>query len=48
MSGFDLDRVYSVPVHDRAAPPQDAPSETTKLLNDFLLQFRIGNKFVYR
>lgn len=48
MSGFDMNRVYSVSVHDRPAPSQEAPSETTKLLTDFLLQFRVGGEFIYR
>lgn len=48
MSGFDLDRVFSVPVHEQPVTNADAPSETAKLLNEFLLQFRIGGEFVYR
>ncbi|KIJ38417.1 hypothetical protein M422DRAFT_258780 [Sphaerobolus stellatus SS14] len=43
-----MDRIYSVPVHDRQAPSQESPSETTRLFNDFLLQFRIGGEFIYR
>ncbi|TFY83319.1 hypothetical protein EWM64_g697 [Hericium alpestre] len=49
MSGFDADRVYSVAVHDiPAAVSPDSPSETEKLLLDFLLQYRLGGEFVYR
>ena len=48
MSGFDLDRVYSVSVHDQPAANPDAPSETLRLLNEFLLQFRVGGDFIYR
>lgn len=48
MSGFDVDRVYAVGIHDRPDDRPDAPSETTKLLNDFLLQFRVGGEFIYR
>jgi len=49
MSGFDANRVYSVSVHDlpTAATP-DSPSETEKLLVDFILQFRVGGEFIYR
>ena len=49
MSGFDADRVWNVSVHgvpDPTAP--DAPSETAKLLYDFLLQYRVGGEFIYR
>ncbi|THH17389.1 hypothetical protein EW146_g3400 [Bondarzewia mesenterica] len=49
MSGFDADRVYSVSVHDHgSASSPDTPSETEKLLLDFLLQYRLGGEFVYR
>lgn len=49
MSGFDQNRVYSVSVHDvPAATSPDSPSETEKLLLDFLLQFRVGGEFIYR
>ncbi|KAF8905434.1 MCM-domain-containing protein [Gymnopilus junonius] len=49
MSGFDTNRVYSVSVHDlpTAAAP-DSPSETEKLLVDFILAFRLGGEFIYR
>ncbi|KAF9481040.1 ATP dependent DNA helicase [Pholiota conissans] len=49
MSGFDQNRVYSVSVHDLppAAAP-DSPSETEKLLVDFILSFRVGGEFIYR
>lgn len=51
MSGFDADRVYSVSVHQNANSssfPTESPSETEKLLLDFLLQYRIGGEFIYR
>lgn len=49
MSGFDSDRVYSVAVHDVAEPTApELPSQTEKLLLDFLLQYRVGGDFIYR
>lgn len=49
MSGFDADRVYSVSVHDISnSASLDSPSQTEKLLLDFLLQYRLGGEFVYR
>ena len=49
MSGFDANRVYSVSVHDvPAATSPDSPSETEKLLFEFIQQFRVGSEFVYR
>lgn len=49
MSGFDANRVYSVSVHDvPAATSPDSPSETEKLLFEFIQQFRLGGEFVYR
>ena len=49
MSGFDANRVYSVSVHDvPAASSPDSPSETEKLLFEFIQQFRVGGEFVYR
>ncbi|KAF4623441.1 hypothetical protein D9613_001673 [Agrocybe pediades] len=49
MSGFDQNRVYSVSVHDLpAATSPDTPSETEKLLVDFILSFRVGGEFIYR
>ncbi|KAF8807264.1 MCM-domain-containing protein [Phlegmacium glaucopus] len=49
MSGFDANRVYSVSVHDvPAATSPDLPSETEKLLFEFIQQFRVGGEFVYR
>ena len=49
MSGFDANRVYSVSVHDvPAATSPDSPSETEKLLFEFIQQFRVGGEFVYR
>ncbi|KAF7789205.1 hypothetical protein EIP86_000145 [Pleurotus ostreatoroseus] len=49
MSGFDGDRIYNVAVHDlpNAISP-DSPSETEKLLLEFLLQYRVGGEFIYR
>ncbi|EMD42364.1 hypothetical protein CERSUDRAFT_41838 [Gelatoporia subvermispora B] len=49
MSGFDADRVYSVSVHDvpNSSSPE-TPSQTEKLLLDFLLQYRVGGEFIYR
>jgi len=49
MSGFDADKIWNVSVHgvpDPTAP--EAPSETAKLLYDFLLQYRVGGEFIYR
>ena len=49
MSGFDADRVWNVSIHDVPDPTApDAPSETAKLLHDFLLQYRVGGEFIYR
>ena len=49
MSGFDANRVYSVSVHDvPSATSPDSPSETEKLLFEFIQQFRVGSEFVYR
>ncbi|KAL7285743.1 hypothetical protein ACG7TL_000850 [Trametes sanguinea] len=49
MSGFDSDRVYSVAVHDVPEPTApELPSQTEKLLLDFLLQYRVGGDFIYR
>lgn len=49
MSGFDANRVYSVSVHDLPTPAApDSPSETEKLLVDFILSFRLGGEFIYR
>ena len=49
MSGFDANRVYTVSVHEvpEAVAP-DSPAETEKLLLEFLLQYRIGEEFIYR
>jgi DNA replication licensing factor MCM5 len=49
MSGFDADRVYSVAVY-RNGPSfsTESPSETEKLMLDFLLQYRLGGEFTYR
>lgn len=43
-----MDRVFAVGIHDRPANGPDVPSETTKFLRDFLLQFRVGGEFIYR
>lgn len=49
MSGFDANHVFSVSVRDRpAVPSTDTPSQLEKLLLDFLLQYRVGEEFVYR
>ncbi|KAH7929390.1 MCM-domain-containing protein [Leucogyrophana mollusca] len=49
MSGFDANHVYTVSVHDQpAAASPDSPSQTEKLLLDFLLQYRVGGEFIYR
>ncbi|KAI0735473.1 ATP dependent DNA helicase [Earliella scabrosa] len=51
MSGFDADRVYSVRTQNTRepeGPPLQYPSQTEKLLLDFLLQYRVGNEFIYR
>jgi DNA replication licensing factor MCM5 len=49
MSGFDANNVYTVSVHDPpAATSPESPSETEKLLFDFLLQYRVGGEFIYR
>lgn len=49
MSGFDANRIISVPVHD-APPPQDIerPAEVERMLLDFLLEYRVGGEFIYR
>ncbi|KAL0950795.1 hypothetical protein HGRIS_007559 [Hohenbuehelia grisea] len=49
MSGFDANNVYSVAIHDApAATAPDSPSETERLLSEFLMQFRVGGEFIYR
>ncbi|KAJ7770848.1 MCM-domain-containing protein [Mycena maculata] len=49
MSGFDADNVFTVAAHDPPpAESPDSPSETEKLLLDFLLQYRLGGEFIYR
>ncbi|KIO02322.1 hypothetical protein M404DRAFT_147833 [Pisolithus tinctorius Marx 270] len=49
MSGFDANHVFSVSVRDRSsAPSTETPSQLEKLLLDFLLQYRVGEEFVYR
>ncbi|KAJ2928801.1 hypothetical protein H1R20_g8207, partial [Candolleomyces eurysporus] len=49
MSGFEANQVYTVAVHDQAAPTgPELPSETEQLLFDFLQGFRIGEDFIYR
>ncbi|KAG6829285.1 hypothetical protein H0H92_005038 [Tricholoma furcatifolium] len=49
MSGFDANNVYTVSVHDLPpATSPDSPSETEKLLYEFLLQYRVGGEFIYR
>lgn len=49
MSGFDANRVFTVPIHDQPqASVPELPSETEQLLYDFLQSFRVGEDFVYR
>ncbi|KAF8140048.1 MCM-domain-containing protein [Boletus edulis] len=50
MSGFEANRVFTVNVHDpsTASTSTDTPSQTEKLLLEFLLQYRVGGDFVYR
>jgi len=49
MSGFDGNRVFTVSVHDPPpAASTDSPSQTEKLLLEFLLQYRVGGEFIYR
>ena len=49
MSGFDADRIYSIGVYDTPeAVVPDKPSETERLLQEFLLQYRVGGDFIYR
>jgi hypothetical protein len=49
MSGFDADRVYTVSVYQNTPSfSTESPSETEKLLLDFLLQYRLGGEFIYR
>lgn len=49
MSGFDANNVYTVSVHDTpTATSPESPSETEKLLLDFLFQYRVGGEFIYR
>ena len=50
MSGFDANRVFTVNVHDPspASTSTDTPSQTEKLLLEFLLQYRVGSDFIYR
>ncbi len=49
MASFDRPNVYNVSVTDRPAPiAPDTPSETEKLLLDFLWSYRVGGEFIYR
>ncbi|KIY51314.1 MCM-domain-containing protein [Fistulina hepatica ATCC 64428] len=49
MSGFDRENVYTINIHDVPQPTApESPSETEKLLLDFLLQYRVGGEFIYR
>jgi DNA replication licensing factor MCM5 len=49
MSGFDANNVYTVSVHDTpSGTSPESPSETEKLLLEFLLQYRVGGEFIYR
>ncbi|EGO02786.1 hypothetical protein SERLA73DRAFT_102769 [Serpula lacrymans var. lacrymans S7.3] len=49
MSGFDANQVYTVSVHDiPSSSSPETPSQSEKLLLDFLLQYRVGGEFIYR
>ncbi len=50
MSGFDRNQVYVVPVHPAANVDDniDRPSETLEHLKQFLMNFRVGQSFIYR
>ena len=50
MSGFDANRVFTVNVHDPSpvSTSTDTPSQTERLLLEFLLQYRVGGEFIYR
>ncbi|KAH7883799.1 MCM-domain-containing protein [Phlebopus sp. FC_14] len=49
MSGFDANHIFTVSVHDPPAEVSvDTPSQTEKLLLEFLLQYRVGGEFIYR
>ncbi|KAG1716329.1 hypothetical protein ID866_813 [Astraeus odoratus] len=49
MSGFDANHVFSVSVRDQPpATTTETPSQTEKLLLEFLLQYRVGGEFLYR
>ncbi|KAJ6501662.1 MCM-domain-containing protein [Mycena vitilis] len=49
MAHFNTPEVFTVSAHDApAAVSPDSPSETEKLLLDFLLQYRLGGEFIYR
>lgn len=49
MAGFDRNNVYNVSVHEPLPPTApDTPSETEKLLLDFLLSYRVRGEFIYR
>ncbi|CAK5279944.1 unnamed protein product [Mycena citricolor] len=46
---FNAERTFVVAAHEPpAALSPDSPSETEKLLLDFLLGFRLGGEFIYR
>ncbi|KAJ7655204.1 MCM-domain-containing protein [Mycena polygramma] len=49
MAHFNTPEVFTVSAHDPpAAVSPESPSETEKLLLDFLLQYRLGGEFIYR
>ncbi|KAJ8084340.1 minichromosome maintenance protein 5 [Marasmius tenuissimus] len=49
MSAFQANRVYSVPTQNGSDPiSPESRSETEKLLLNFILQYRIGEEFIYR
>ncbi|KAL7424263.1 minichromosome maintenance protein 5 [Cryptotrichosporon argae] len=47
MSGFDQNRVYTVPVL-AGEEARDSPAQTERQFFDFLAGFRVGGEFVYR
>ncbi|KAG8861718.1 minichromosome maintenance protein 5 [Tulasnella sp. 330] len=49
MSGFDRNQVYVVPVHPaNRAQGIDKPSEVLQQLKQFLVDYRVGQEYIYR
>lgn len=49
MSGFDRNQVYVVPVHPaNRSQNNEKPSETLDQLKRFLVDYRIGQEYIYR